>query len=256
VADTVLTITALDGLPHVRPGDDLSALLIAALQAKALVLTDRDILVVTSKVVAKAEGRYRDLEGIAPSARAGELAAITNKDPRLIEAVLDEAAEVVRAKTDVLIVATRHGLIMANAGIDQSNLAAGDHGRRVLLLPEAPDRSAQQIKDRLDAHFSAAIGVIVSDSVGRPWRLGSVGLAIGAAGVPALWDRRGEIDLAGRPLQVTEVAFADAVAGMAVLAMGEAAEGRPAALVRGLAWSAPARPAAALVRPKAQDLFR
>ena len=256
MADTVLTITALDGLPHVRPGDDLSALLIAALQAKALVLTDRDILVVTSKVVAKAEGRYRDLEGIAPSARAGELAAITNKDPRLIEAVLDEAAEVVRAKTDVLIVATRHGLIMANAGVDQSNLAAGDNGRRVLLLPEAPDRSAQQMKERLDAHFSAAIGVIITDSVGRPWRLGSVGLAIGAAGVPSLWDRRGEVDLAGRPLQVTEVAFADAVAGMAVLAMGEAAEGRPAALVRGLAWSAPARPAAALVRPKAGDLFR
>jgi coenzyme F420-0:L-glutamate ligase / coenzyme F420-1:gamma-L-glutamate ligase len=256
VADTALTITALEGLPRVRPGDDLSALLIAALQAKALVLTDHDILVVTSKVVSKAEGRYRDLEGIEPSARARQLAVITNKDPRLIEAVLDEAAEVVRAKTDVLIVATRHGLIMANAGIDQSNLAAGDHGRRVLLLPQAPDRSAQQIKERLDAHFSAAIGVIVSDSVGRPWRLGSVGLAIGAAGVPSLWNRRGELDLAGRPLQVTEVAFADAVASMAVLAMGEAAEGRPAALVRGLAWRAPARPAAALVRPKAQDLFR
>ena len=162
----------------------------------------------------------------------------------------------IRAKPNVLIVATRHGLIMANAGIDQSNLDAADHGRRVLLLPEEPDASAQRLKDRLDAHFQADIGVIVSDSVGRPWRLGTVGLAIGAAGVPSLWDRRGEKDLSGRPLEVTEVAFADAVAAMAVLAMGEAAEGRPAALVRGLDWSAKVRPASALVRPKAEDLFR
>ena len=256
MADTELIITAFDGLPHVRPGDDLCALLIAALEAKALAPRDRDILVVTSKVVSKAEGRYRDLEGIAPSARARELAGITGKDPRLVEVVLEEAAEIVRVKRQLLIVATRHGLIMANAGIDQSNLAAGDHGRRVLLLPEAPDRSAQQIKERLDAHFAASIGVVVSDSVGRAWRLGSVGLAIGAAGVPSLWDRRGDIDLAGRALEVTEVGFADAVASMAVLAMGEAAEGRPAALVRGLDWSAPPRPAVALVRPKAEDLFR
>jgi len=256
LSEAPLSIATLGGLPQVQPGDDLVELLVEALAGSAATLRTRDIVVVTSKIVSKAEGRYRDLEGIEPSARARELAAITDKDPRLVEVVLDEAAEVVRAKTDVLIVATRHGLIMANAGVDQSNLAAGDHGRRVLLLPEAPDRSAQQIKERLDTHFSTAIGVIITDSVGRPWRLGSVGLAIGAAGVPSLWDRRGEIDLAGRPLQVTEVAFADAVAGMAVLAMGEAAEGRPAALVRGLAWSAPARPAAALVRPKAGDLFR
>jgi coenzyme F420-0:L-glutamate ligase/coenzyme F420-1:gamma-L-glutamate ligase len=145
---------------------------------------------------------------------------------------------------------------MANAGVDQSNLEAGDDGRRVLLLPEAPDRSAQRIKDRLDAHFGGDIGVIVSDSAGRAWRRGTVGLAIGAAGVPSLIDRRGEIDLAGRPLEVTEVGFADAVAAAAVLAMGEAAEARPAALVRGLTWSGPAQPASALLRPKVQDLFR
>jgi coenzyme F420-0:L-glutamate ligase/coenzyme F420-1:gamma-L-glutamate ligase len=145
---------------------------------------------------------------------------------------------------------------MANAGVDQSNLDAGDDGRRVLLLPEAPDRSARRIKDRLDAHFASDIGVIVSDSAGRAWRLGIVGLAVGAAGVPSLMDRRGERDLAGRPLEVTEVGFADAVAAAAVLAMGEAAEARPAALVRGLRWTAAPQPAAALVRPKAQDLFR
>ena len=256
MADTELTIAALDGLPQVAPGDDLCALLIAALARKAIVPRDRDILVVTSKIVSKAEGRYRDLVGIEPSARARAIAEITNKDVRLVEAVLGEASEVLRAKPNVLIVATRHGLIMANAGIDQSNLAPGEQGRRVLLLPEAPDRSAEAIKERLDVHFAVKLGVILSDSVGRPWRLGSVGLAIGAAGVPSLWDRRGEADLAGRPLEVTEVGFADAVAGIAVLAMGEAAEGRPAALVRGLAWSAPARPAAALVRPKGEDMFR
>ena len=241
-----LTITALAGMPQVQPGHDLAGLLIAALAARGMVPRPHDVLVVTSKVVAKAEGRYRDLATIVPSARAEAIARRLDKDPRLVEAVLCEAAEVLRCGPNVLIVVTRHGLIMANAGIDQSNLDPEDQGRRVLLLPEAPDRSAQGIKARLDAHFGVDIGVIVSDSVGRPWRLGT----------PALWDRRGESDLAGRPLQATEVAFADAVASMAVLAMGEAAEGRPAALVRGLAWRAPARPAAALLRPRAEDLFR
>jgi coenzyme F420-0:L-glutamate ligase/coenzyme F420-1:gamma-L-glutamate ligase len=163
---------------------------------------------------------------------------------------------VIRAKPNVLIVATRHGLVMANAGIDQSNLGAEDHGRRVLLLPADPDASAQRLKQRLDARFAIDVGVIISDSVGRAWRLGTVGLAIGAAGVPALLNRRGATDLAGRALEVTEVGFADAVAAAAVLVMGEAAEGRPAALVRGLRWEGAPRPASALVRSKEQDLFR
>jgi coenzyme F420-0:L-glutamate ligase/coenzyme F420-1:gamma-L-glutamate ligase len=246
----------LGGIPQVEPGDDLAELLMEALAGGAITLRPRDILVVTSKIVAKAEGRYVDLVALEPSERARELAQITRKDARLVEAILREAVEVIRAKPNVLIVATRHGLILANAGIDQSNLEATDHGRRALLLPAEPDASARRIKERLDAHFQADIGVIVSDSVGRPWRLGTVGIAIGAAGVPALWDRRGEKDLSGRALEVTEVAFADAVAAMAVLAMGEAAEGRPAAVVRGLDWTAKVRPAAALVRPKAEDLFR
>jgi coenzyme F420-0:L-glutamate ligase/coenzyme F420-1:gamma-L-glutamate ligase len=256
LSNSGLTIATLGGIPQVQPGDDLCALLIAALEADGITPRSRDIVVVTSKIVSKAEGRFVDLAALEPSERARELAQITRKDARLVEAILREAVEVIRAKPNVLIVATRHGLILANAGIDQSNLDADDHGRRVLLLPAEPDASAQRLKERLDAHFHADIGVIVSDSVGRSWRLGTVGLAIGAAGVPSLWDRRGEKDLSGRPLEVTEVAFADAAASMAVLAMGEAAEGRPAALVRGLDWSAEARPAAALVRPKAEDLFR
>jgi coenzyme F420-0:L-glutamate ligase / coenzyme F420-1:gamma-L-glutamate ligase len=256
LSDSGLTIATLGGIPQVQPGDDLRALLIAALEASSTVPASRDILVVTSKIVSKAEGRFADLSALEPSELARELAQITRKDARLVEAILREAVEVIRAKPNVLIVATRHGLIMANGGIDQSNLDAADHGRRVLLLPEEPDASAHRLKEGLDKHFHADIGVIISDSVGRPWRLGTVGIAIGAAGVPSLWDRRGEKDLSGRPLEVTEVAFADAVAAVAVLAMGEAAEGRPAALVRGLDWSAKVRPAAALARPKAEDLFR
>jgi coenzyme F420-0:L-glutamate ligase/coenzyme F420-1:gamma-L-glutamate ligase len=251
-----LTITALAGMPEVQPGDDLAALLIAALACSGLAPQRQDIVVVTQKIVSKAEGRYLDLTTVEPSRRARELAAATGKDARLIEAILSESAEIVRAAPGVIVAETRHGLVLANAGVDQSNLAPGDDGRRVLLLPEEPDRSALGLKQRLDRHFGSDIGVIVSDSAGRAWRLGTVGLAIGAAGVPSLWDRRGETDLGGRALEATEVAFADAVAAAAVLAMGEAAEARPAALVRGLAWGAPLRRAAALVRPRAQDLFR
>jgi coenzyme F420-0:L-glutamate ligase / coenzyme F420-1:gamma-L-glutamate ligase len=251
-----LTITALDGIPRVRAGDDLAALLVAALERNDIRPRTRDILVVTQKIVSKAEGRTLDLDTLEPSSRARELALITRKNPRLVEAILTQSAELLRATPNVLIVATAHGLVLANAGIDQSNLDEGDRGRRVLLLPADPDASARSLKQKLDAHFRTDIGVVISDSAGRAWRLGTVGLAIGAAGVPALLDWRGEKDLAGHPLEVTEVGFADAAAAAAVLAMGEAAEGRPAALVRGLTWHAAARPAADLLRPKAQDLFR
>jgi len=256
LGEQTLTITALQGIPRVQPGDDLSALLIAALEQDRLEPRAQDILVVAQKIVSKAEGRYLDLASIEPGSRARELAAVTRKDARLVEAILSQSAEILRAAPHVLIAVTHHGIVMANAGVDRSNLEAGDDGLRVLLLPEAPDRSARHIKERLDAHFGTDIGVIVADSAGRAWRLGTVGLAIGAAGVPSLMDRRGENDLAGRPLEVTEVGFADAVAAAAALAMGEAAEARPAALVRGLGWTAEPRPAAALLRPKTQDLFR
>jgi len=249
-----LTVVTLDGIPRVRPGDDLARLLIAALEQNGMALRAQDILVVTQKIVSKAEGRYLDLAAVEPSSRAREIAAITRKDVHLVEAILSQAVEVLRAASNVLVVATAHGLVLANAGIDQSNLDAG--GRRVLLLPQDPDASARRLKERIDAHFATDIGVIISDSAGRAWRLGTVGLAIGAAGVPALLDRRGEKDMCGRPLEVTEVGVADAVAAAAVLIMGEAAEARPAALVRGLAWSAAARPASDLVRSKARDLFR
>ncbi|MBV9113201.1 MAG: coenzyme F420-0:L-glutamate ligase [Hyphomicrobiales bacterium] len=251
-----VTITALEDIPFVKPGDDVAALLIAALERAELAPRPFDVVVVAQKIVSKSQGRFVDLASLTPSEEAIELAEVTGKDPRLVEAILREATEVVRAKRGLIIVETRDGLVMANAGIDQSNLSAADHGRRVLLLPEDAQASADELKARLDAHFDGAIGVIVSDSVGRAFRLGTVGLAIGAAGVPSLWDRRGEADLSGRRLEATDVGFADAVAAAAVLVMGEAAEGRPAALVRGLDWKAPPRPASALVRPKSEDMFR
>jgi len=251
-----VTITPLQGIPKVHPGDDVAVLLIAAIERGGLALQRNDIVVVTQKIVSKAEGRYLDIAAIEPGTRARELAALTGKDARFMEAILSQSAEVLRAAPGVIVAVTHHGLVLANAGIDQSNLEADDHGRRVLVLPQEPDASAARIKESLDRHFRTDVGVIVSDSAGRAWRLGTVGLAIGAAGVPSIVDRRGEKDLAGRPLEVTEVGFADAVAAAAVLAMGEAAEARPAALVRGLTWSAAPRPAAALMRPERQDLFR
>jgi coenzyme F420-0:L-glutamate ligase/coenzyme F420-1:gamma-L-glutamate ligase len=251
-----VTITPLNDIPLVNPGDDLAALLISALEAASVAPRAFDILVVAQKIVSKAQGRFLDLATLKPSQRARELAGTTGKDPRLIEAILRQSAEIVRVKQGVIIVETHDGLVMANAGIDQSNLSDADHGKHVLLLPEDAQGSAERLKSRLDAHFGADMGVIISDSVGRAWRLGTVGLAIGAAGVPSLWDRRGEADLSGRRLEATEVGFADAVAAAAVLVMGEAAEGRPAALVRGLDWTATPRPASALLRPKSEDLFR
>jgi coenzyme F420-0:L-glutamate ligase/coenzyme F420-1:gamma-L-glutamate ligase len=256
VGQSRVTITPLDGLPQVQPGDDLGALLIAALERAEMTPQDQDILVVTQKIVSKAENRYLDIAAIEPSQRANELAKIVGKDPRLIEAVLSQSVDVLRARPNVLIVETKLGQVMANAGIDQSNLDATDHGRRVLLLPEDPDASAALLKAHIDRRYGVSVGVVISDSVGRAWRLGTVGLAIGAAGVPSLWDRRGEPDLSGRKLEVTEVGFADAAASAAVLVMGEGAEGRPAVLVRGLRWTAPDAPARALLRPKAADMFR
>ena len=251
-----ISIWPLEGLPQVQPGDDLARLLVAAIERTGLVPQGGDILVVTSKIVAKAQGRFVALSTVEPGDRAREICALTGRDARLVQVILDEAREVLRVSPHVIVVETHGGLILANAGIDQSNLDARDHGERVLLLPEDPDRVAAHLKTTLDARFQADLGIVLSDSVGRPWRLGTVGIAIGAAGIPSLWDRRGEADLAGRKLEVTEVAFADSVAAAAVLAMGEGAEGRPSALVRGFRQNARSRPASDLLRPKHMDLFR
>lgn len=250
-----LTLQALEGLPLVSPGDDLAALLAGVMRQMAITPEDGDVIVVAQKIVSKAEGRLVDLDGIAPSPRAQGLAQEVGKDARLVEVILRESTEVVRHKKDVLIVAHRLGFVMANAGVDQSNVGP-DSCSRVLLLPCAPDASAARLKERLDQEFDVDLGIVINDSFGRPWRNGVVGVALGAAGVPSLWNRVGSPDLFGRPMRVTEVAVADQIASAASLVMGEADEGLPAVHVRGIGCAAAPVPASALVRPREMDLFR
>jgi coenzyme F420-0:L-glutamate ligase/coenzyme F420-1:gamma-L-glutamate ligase len=249
---TGLRAVALQGLPRFRPGDDLGAALCDALAAQRLVPAAQDVLVVAQKIVSKAEGRIVALEGVAPSPRAVELAAETGKDPRLVELILSESVRVVRARNGVLIVQHRRGYVMANAGVDQSNL---DTPGTALLLPIDPDASATSLRAQLANRFGVAPGVIVSDSFGRAWRRGSIGTAIGVAGLPALLDLRGRPDLSGRRMEVTVIGFADQVASAAALLMGEGAEGRPAVLVQGLSWDTAGGTGQDLLRGAAEDLF-
>jgi len=251
-----LRLIALPDFPQVAMGDDLAALTAQALARAGLALRSEDVLVFAQKVISKAEGRRIDLAKVLPSARALELAQTVQKDPRLVELVLRESRRVVRTAKDILIVEHRLGLIMANAGIDQSNVADPASGEFALLLPEDPDASATRLRDRLSALTGCAPGVLVSDSFGRPWRVGTVGVAIGCAGFPATLDLRGQTDLFGRSLRVTVVGHADEIASAASLLMGQGSEARPVVLVRGLASRAPHQPAAALIRPHQQDLFR
>jgi coenzyme F420-0:L-glutamate ligase/coenzyme F420-1:gamma-L-glutamate ligase len=251
-----LTLTALPGIPAIQPGDDLARILGDALSSAALRPRPDDVLVVTQKIVSKAEGRYVSLAEVTPSPRARKLAAATGKDPALVEVILSEAREVLRFRAGLIIVEHRLGMVLANAGVDQSNVPDHGGGARVLLLPRDPDASSAALRDALAARFGKGPAVVISDSVGRAWRHGVVGLALGAAGLPALLDLRGRADLEGRPLQVTQVGLADALAAAAQLLMGEADEGRPAVLVRGFTWQGPPLPAAALVRERAADLFR
>jgi coenzyme F420-0:L-glutamate ligase/coenzyme F420-1:gamma-L-glutamate ligase len=251
-----VTLSALSGIKLIEPGDDLGAITVAALRANGLVPQEGDVLVVAQKIVSKAEGRYVDTATVQPSERAISLAAEIDKDPRFVDVVLSETKRVVRHRPGLLIVEHRLGFVMANAGIDHSNVAAEDGVERVLLLPVDPDGAAQALRQYLQGVFGVGIGVIVSDSFGRAWRRGTVGVALGAAGLPALIDLRGHPDLFGRELLVTETGFADEIAAAAGLLMGQADEAVPIVLVRGLAWSAPDAPAAALVRPAEHDLFR
>ncbi|MCH7888969.1 MAG: coenzyme F420-0:L-glutamate ligase [Proteobacteria bacterium] len=251
-----LALVAPPDVPLVRPGDDLGAIVIAAVERADIALDDRNVVVVAQKIVSKAEGRYVDLARVSPSPRARELAGEVDKDPRLVEVILSESSEILRYRMGVLVVAHRLGVVMANAGVDRSNVEPVDGSERILLLPENPDATCAALKARLDAHFGLRLAVIVSDSVGRAWRKGAVGIALGAAGLPALDDRVGRRDLYGRALEVTQVGLADEIASAAALLMGEADEGQPIVIVGGLDWDAPDAAAAALLRPAECDLFR
>ncbi len=251
-----LTITGLKDVPLVKAGDDLSAIVLAAYRATELAPANGDVLVIAQKIVSKAEDRVVDVASVEPSKEAIALAAEVEKDPRLVQVVLSESRRIVRHRPNLLIAEHRRGWVMANAGIDHSNVAPDDGTERVLLLPIDPDASALALQQALGKASGKRLAVIISDSFGRPFRRGTVGIALGAAGLPALIDWRGHPDLFGRKLEVTETGFADEIAAAASLVQGQADEATPIVLVRGLTWSAPEVSAAALVRPPEHDLFR
>lgn len=251
-----LNLIALPGIPEVRAGDALDRLVLQALHAAGLVLQAGDVLVVAQKIVSKSEGRRVPLEGVQPSTRAEQLAREAQKDPRLMELVLRESREFLRVKPGVVIVEDKRGLIMANAGIDQSNMDPADTVETALLLPEDPDASARKLCAALMAACGVELGVVIIDSFGRPWRNGVTGIAIGVANVPALIDMRGKRDRNGRELRVTQVAAADELAAAASLVMGQADEGLPVVLARGFPYPLGASAIGDVLRPKEQDLFR
>ncbi len=251
-----LTLTAVPHIPHVQPGDNVAALILQGLNQAGVTLVDGDVLAIAQKIISKAEGRRVNLADVKPSARALEVAEQTAKDPRLVELILQESDEISRMKKGVLVVRHKLGFTSANAGIDRSNVGPPGAEEWVLLLPQDPDASAAHVRAEVLAQLGVDVGVVITDSHGRPFRLGTVGVAIGAAGIPALWDRRGEPDLYGYTLEHTDVGVADEIAAAAGLLMGQAAEGTPVVLIRGLHFAAPAGNATDLVRPKEFDLYR
>lgn len=252
-----LSIRALEKFPLVEAGDDLAGLIADALAENKIEPMDGDIIVLAQKIVSKATDCIVDLRTIKPGEKARELAEIVNKDPRLVEVILTESRAVLRHVPDVLITEHHSGWIMANAGIDASNVAGDDD---VLLLPRDPDGFCRDLRQHLQTRFGVNVGVLINDSFGRPWRLGTTGVALGAAGLPSLWDRRGDTDLFGRELKVSQQAIADEIAAAASLLQGQGNEGRPVVLIRGFDFTAPGsppeRPAADLLRSTGEDLFR
>lgn len=253
---TRLELFAVPGLPLVQAGDDLSTLILGGLKTAGFRLQDRDVVVIAQKIVSKSEGRVVDLASVTPSPRAVALAGEVGKDPRIVEVVLSESVKVVRSRPNLMIMQHRLGFVMANAGVDQSNVAEADGRQRALLLPLDPDGSAEAIRARLADAAGAAVAVVISDSFGRPWRRGTAGVAIGAAGLPSLIDLRGQPDLFGRTLEVSIIGFADEIAAAASLLQGQAAEAQPVVVLRGLTWQAPDMPVADVVRPPEEDLFQ
>jgi coenzyme F420-0:L-glutamate ligase/coenzyme F420-1:gamma-L-glutamate ligase len=250
-----LRFIRIAGVPLIGPGADLPREIATALRAAGEIPAAGDVVAIAQKIVSKAEGRIVPLDTVTPSARARDIAAQANKDPRVVELVLRESKAVIRVSPGVIITEHNSGVILANAGIDRSNLPGSDDA--ALLLPLDPDASAAALRESLQKEFGVSLGVLVTDSIGRPWRLGTVGTAIGCAGVLALDDLRGNADLYGRRLQVSEVAVADSLAAAAVLLMGEAAEGTPLVLIRGAARRDHlGQTAASALRPPGEDLFR
>ena len=258
-APVSLTLTAFAGIPLVHSGDDLVALILQSLQQTSIKLEDGDILVIAQKIVSKSEGRYVRLADVKPSEKAFQLAAETEKDPRLMELILSESREIVRYRSSVIVAENRQGVVLANAGIDHSNVEKDGGEEQVLLLPLDPDASAANIRKQLQRKTNRNLAVIINDSLGRAWRNGTTGTALGVSGLPALLDLRGRPDLFGEPLQTSEEAIADELSAAASLLQGQAGEGRPVILIRGYDFSGiPTQNTGTfgLIRPKEKDLFR
>ena len=253
-----MTLTPLPGIPMVQPGEDLAGMILPALARAGIRLEDDDILVLAQKVVSKAEGRLVNLASVEPSRLAQELAGQTGKDPRFLELVLEESREVLRTRPGTIIVEHRLGFVCANAGIDHSNVKGEEVSAEewVLLLPTDPDASARRLRHQLEAESGVRVGVLIIDSHGRAWRLGTAGVAIGLSGLPGLVDLRGEKDLFGYVLRITQVGVADELASAASLVMGQASEGTPAVHVRGFPYPLREGCILELLRPKDLDLFR
>ncbi|MEE9594863.1 MAG: coenzyme F420-0:L-glutamate ligase [Candidatus Hydrothermarchaeales archaeon] len=247
----MIEVIGIENFPIIKKGDSLGELILASLKKMGIELHENDILVITEKIVSKAEGRLVELKDVVPSEKALKLAEATGKDPRIVELILRESCEVLAVGENFIIVETRSGFVMANAGVDESNVDDGT----AKLLPLDPDRSAKEIKGYLERKTRRKLGVIISDSLGRPFRHGSIGVAIGASGLRTLWDRRGEQDMLGKELMVTRVAVGDCLASAANLVMGEAAEMIPVVVIRGFDFSGDGN-ALDLIRPKEQDVFR
>ena len=246
--------TALPAIPLVGPGDDLGALTLAGLQKAGIDLRAGDVLVYASKVFSKAEGRFFALSAIEPSPAAREIALACDKDPRLVELILAESKQVLRIRPGLIVVEHRLGFVCANAGVDHSN-ATGDDDT-VLLLPTDPDRSARRLREALAKATGVQVAIIINDSHGRAWRLGTVGVAIGVAGMSPLTDRRGDPDIFGRTLRATVLGTADEIAAAASLLQGGADERSPIVHLRGLSHRPGSGPLSELLRPLASDMFR
>jgi coenzyme F420-0:L-glutamate ligase / coenzyme F420-1:gamma-L-glutamate ligase len=251
-----MVLTALAGIPTIQAGDDLASLIAVSISGANLILEDGDVLVLAQKIVSKAEARSVRLADVVVSPRAAELAALTSKDPRVVELILRESVEVMRCRPGLIIVEHRSGLVMANAGIDASNVDGTEGDERVLLLPEDSDLSASRLREGLRRLVGRDIGIVIADSFGRAWRNGTVGTAIGLAGPPGLWDMRGLPDRNGRVLKATEVGIADELAAAASLLMGQADESLPVVHVRGFPLAFRTSSMKELIRDRNIDLFR
>jgi coenzyme F420-0:L-glutamate ligase/coenzyme F420-1:gamma-L-glutamate ligase len=259
-----LTLTPIQHIPFIRHGDDLADIVVDALDKNKITLEDNDVLVYAQKIVSKAEGRLIDLANVTASPRAHELAEETEKDPRLVELILHESNAILRTRPGTIIVEHKLGFVCANAGIDHSNVAPpppeaegpGVREEWVLLLPTNPDRSAEVLRQTIRLKTGKRVGILIIDSHGRAWRNGTVGMAIGIAGLPGLQDLRGTSDLFGFTLQITQVGVADELAAAASLIMGQASEGTPVVHVRGFPYPLREASLQELLRPREQDLFR